>query len=63
MAKLRLRGRWEFSRNNGKGEVKQVLASDRKGIKEVREEYEWKTDEKVNEVTSRMKVIEDANNN
>ncbi len=39
LAKIKMTGKWEYGRSNGKGKVKEVLASERMDRKEVRKDY------------------------
>ncbi len=51
LAKIKVRGRWEYGRSNGKEKVKKVLASEGMDRKEVREEYRRKVCERLREAT------------
>ena len=57
LAKIKMKGRWEYGRKNGKGKVSKVLASERMDRKEFKEEYERKICERL---TESMLTVEDG---
>ncbi len=54
MVKIMLRDKWEFCRETGKEKRSKVLAKERLGKKEVREEYKGKLSERLRVASTRV---------